>query len=146
MNHDEIRLKDLVHVAGETLKRCYHITKHTIGSAVMCENGNVYSAVNIRGCNYSVCAERIAMGEAMSKGEKNFIMIGAVTATFKNGDLKIDIVSPCGNCRQFLVDHAPKIAVILPGYNIAYAIDLLPDAYISNFEPIEKQIASYKNE
>lgn len=49
----------------------------------------------------------IALGKAISEGERNFLTIVAV-----NG-LNGEIMPPCGNCRQLLSDYLPDGYVII---------------------------------
>jgi cytidine deaminase len=102
----------------------YH---HTVGCALLCKNGKVYTGVNCDGIHGS-CAEYITMGIAISAGEREFETIVATHEKALNG-----IVPPCGNCRQMLFEYCPDIKVILndeQGKLIkVYARDLLPFAW-----------------
>ena len=49
---------------------------HTVGAAIRCKNGNIYSGVNCDGIHGS-CAEYITMGIAISEGEREFDTIVA---------------------------------------------------------------------
>lgn len=80
---------------------------HTVGSAVKCKNGNIYTGVNCDGIHGS-CAEYITMGIAISAGEREFDTIVAVHNDFPN-----KVIAPCGNCRQMLIEYCPNIKVIL---------------------------------
>ncbi len=106
----------------------YH---HTVGCALLCTNGKVYTGVNCDGIHGS-CAEYITMGRAISSGERSFATIVAAHEKAPNG-----VVSPCGNCRQMLFTYCPDIYVILNdecGNLIKVkARDLLPFAW----EPVE---------
>ena len=51
----------------------YH---HTVGCALLCKNGKVYTGVNCDGIHGS-CAEYITMGIAISAGEREFDTIVA---------------------------------------------------------------------
>ena len=115
--------QQLINAATEVIRRNYKNPRHTVGSAVVCGSGKIYSGVNVESCGYGPCAEPIAVGTAISNGEQEFKKIVAVRA-------KGEVISPCGNCRQLLVDHAPNIEVILPhGGNVMRTIitTLLPD-------------------
>ncbi|BFK82139.1 hypothetical protein I3900191A7_22840 [Clostridium baratii] len=60
---------------------------------------------------YSVlgtCAEMIAIGSAISYGEREFECIVAV-----RGEKGEEILAPCGNCRQLLNDYMPHGDVII---------------------------------
>ena len=83
------------------------IYNHTVGAAIRCKNGKVYSGVNCDGIHGS-CAEYIAMGIAISSGEREFDTIVAVHDKTPNC-----LVAPCGNCRQMLIEYCPDIKVIL---------------------------------
>ena len=104
---------------------------HTVGSAVRCKNGKIYRGVNCDGIHVS-CAEYIAMGTAISAGEREFDTIVAVRDKAPN-----NIVAPCGNCRQMLIEYSPDIKVILNDDNnkmVKVDIkDLIPFAW----KPIE---------
>ena len=102
----------------------YH---HTVGCALLCKNGKVYTGVNCDGIHGS-CAEYITMGIAISAGEREFDTIVATHEKALNG-----VVSPCGNCRQMLFEYCPDIKVIVndeEGRLIKVsARDLLPFAW-----------------
>ena len=82
----------------------YH---HTVGCALLCKNGKVYTGVNCDGIHGS-CAEYITMGIAISAGEREFDTIVATHEKALNG-----VVPPCGNCRQMLFEYCPDIMVIV---------------------------------
>ena len=42
---------------------------------------------------------------------------------------EIDVVTPCGACRELLIDHAPDCMVILPGGIKRAVRELLPLPY-----------------
>ena len=106
----------------------YH---HTVGCALLCKNGKVYTGVNCDGIHGS-CAEYITMGIAISAGEREFDTIVATHEKALNG-----VVPPCGNCRQMLFEYCPDIKVIVndeEGKLIKVsARDLLPFAW----EPVQ---------
>jgi cytidine deaminase len=119
---------ELIERATNVIKRNYDNIKynHTVGAAVRCKNGNIYTGVNV----YSVhgaCAEIIAIGAAISAGEREFECIVAI-----GGDNLDLIYSPCGNCRQFILEYAPKCFVIISAENGLCKMkieDLIPHAY-----------------
>jgi len=118
----------LIQLARETLARCYREDRHTVAAAVRCASGKMYTGVNVESCGYGPCAEPIAIGAAITAGEKKF---AAIVAVSRNG-----VLSPCGNCRQLLLDYAPDAMVILVIDGIVKktaARNLLPGCY-TNFE------------
>jgi cytidine deaminase len=123
----------LIAAASDVLDRNYRPVRHTVGAAVLAGSGRVYTGVNVEACGYGPCAEPIAIGAAFSNGEQD---IRAIVAVCKRGDA-YRVISPCGNCRQLLVDYAPDAIVILEvdGKSVkARARDLLPGAYVSRFD------------
>ncbi len=99
---------------------------HTVGAAVRTAGGKIYVGINV----YSVhgaCAEQVALGAAMTAGEREFTDIVAV-----RGPEGAELLPPCGNCRQLLSDYAPSCRVIVPtpaGPRKVPAKELLPFAY-----------------
>ena len=118
----------LIAAASAVLEKNYRAERHTIGSAVLCESGKIFAAVNVDSCGYGPCAEPIAVGSAISGGERGIQRIVAVD----NARAPHNVVSPCGNCRQLLLDYAPECWVIVKhetGLARVRARDLLPIPY-----------------
>lgn len=121
--------KKLIALALEVLQRNFDdgVYHHTVGCALLCRNGKIYTGVNCDGIHGS-CAEYITMGIAISSGEREFDTIVAAHEKSPNG-----IVSPCGNCRQMLMEYCPDVKVIVndeQGNLIKVtARDLLPFAW-----------------
>ncbi len=125
--------RTLIEAASEVLSRNYRAGRHTVGAAVRAGSGRVYTGVNVEACGYGPCAEPIAVGAAFSHGEREILAMVAV----KRRDGVCSVLSPCGNCRQLLLDYAPEAVVILDldGQVVrARAADLLPGAYRSGFD------------
>ena len=131
MTFYEITEKDreLIRVALGCLERNFDdgVYNHTVGCALLCGNGKIYTGVNCDGIHGS-CAEYITMGTAISAGEREFDTIVAVHEKATNG-----VLAPCGNCRQMMVEYCPNIKVILnddQGNLVKVsATDLLPFAW-----------------
>ena len=70
--------------------------------------GKLFSGFNIETSSYglTICAERVALFKALSEGETEFKHIYIMA----DGDQPC---SPCGACRQVLMDYAPNIDVIM---------------------------------
>jgi cytidine deaminase len=103
---DEVRQR-LVQLAIQNLDKAYTPYSHyPVSAALITDQGNVYSGVNIENAAYpvTICAERVAVFKAVSEGEKNFQAIAVVT---KNGG------TPCGSCRQVLAEFGLDTLVII---------------------------------
>jgi len=116
----------LIDAAIGVLAVNYHDDAHTVGAAVLCASGAIHVGVNLEG--YGPCAEPIALGSAISAGERGFAGIVAVT----RDDAGYRLLPPCGTCRQLLLRYAPAVDVLLPldGDVVSRPIgDLLPIPY-----------------
>ena len=99
-----------------------------VGAAILAKSGKVYTGVNVENAAYTVtcCAERVALYNAVSSGERDFEAI-AVTSDSSR------ITTPCGICRQALSEFSPHMDVVSSNGQLAYEIDpldtLLPKAF-----------------
>ena len=110
LTKDQIRELAVKSLAG--IKNSYAPYSHFHVSAVLlCGNGAVYTGNNIENAAYtpSVCAERCAFFKAVSEGERDFTAIALCGGL--NGVVK-DYCSPCGVCRQVMMEFAPEMEVI----------------------------------
>ncbi len=77
----------------------------------------------------TVCAEPIAIGMAISEGERQFDTIVAVGHPGPRGRKAFQVVSPCGMCRELVVDYGKDTRVIISAngkLQKVYMRDLLP--------------------
>ncbi|MFZ1465443.1 MAG: cytidine deaminase [Anaerolineae bacterium] len=81
-------------------------SRYLVGAAVLTAAGDVFTGCNIENASYglTICAERVAIASAIAAGQRDFVMLALVTA---NGG------SPCGACRQVMVEFAPDMPVII---------------------------------
>ena len=122
---------ELIEKAREVIKKNYDGKRynHTVGSALRCKSGRIYLGVNV----YSVhgtCAEQVALGSAITEGERDFDTIVAVDG--ENGR----ILSPCGNCRQVFSDYMPDGFVIVQDGEKLFKVrakDLIPYSYHAQY-------------
>jgi cytidine deaminase len=83
-------------------------SKVEVGSALLTTSGEIISGCNIENSSFggTVCAERVAMWKAVSEGKVDWSSIYVFT---KEG------WSPCGFCRQVMIEFAPKNLKIIIG-------------------------------
>lgn len=101
--------KELILKALEAQKMAYvPYSAFPVGAAILTKSGKVYTGCNIENASFGAtnCAERTAIFKAISEGEKEFDTIAIV------GDPSA-FTSPCGICRQVLVEFGLDITVIL---------------------------------
>ena len=126
-------LDEVIQIAKDVRKNAYvPYSNYSVGAALVCKNGNVYSGCNIENDGImSICAERVAFTKALSEGERDFDYIvicgGSNLETLEN-------CTPCGYCRQFMnefVDKDFKIFLIdsSDDAEIYHIDDLLPHSF-----------------
>ena len=125
----ETERKELYERALEARENAYApFSGFKVGAALMTEDGNVYTGVNVENSSYgaTICAERTAFVKAISEGQRNFKAI-AITA----GDEQESL--PCGICRQFMYEFAPEMEIITgtdkEELNVRLLSQLLPDGF-----------------
>ena len=135
----------LVRAATEAVRARYRYGRHTVGAAILCASGRIHAAVNLDATvgRAAVCAEAVALGAAVMAGEAVEAVVavrqhraGERLGAERQGSEghaeeapRVSIVSPCGLCRELLLDHAPDAMVILPGRGRVPLKALLPDPY-----------------
>lgn len=91
---------------------------HTVAAAIRSTDGRVWTGVHLGATvgRLAVCAEPVALGRAILEGDGT-MAIGVAVRHRKpeEGPGPPDVVSPCGACRDLLLDYAPDALVIVPG-------------------------------
>lgn len=79
-------------------------SEYKVGAAILVEDGRVFAGVNVENASYglSICAERTAVFKAVSEGARKILAVAVCTA---------NAGSPCGACRQVLVEFGADIPV-----------------------------------
>ncbi len=98
-----------------------------VGAAVRCADGRVFEGCNIENASYglTICAERVALFAAVAAGCRQ---IDAIAIAGPGAEP----VSPCGACRQVMVELAPDATVIMAGEEgrrVRRVTDLMPEAF-----------------
>lgn len=101
INFDEMHNRELIQKAASIIKskRVGDSFIGDVGCALISEKNNVYLGVCADVGSNSFCAEQFAIGAMITAGEYTIKKIVAVWIDQNNS---IYIVSPCGNCRQFM--------------------------------------------
>ena len=130
--------RKLIDKAIEIAKKSYSpYSKFPVGAAVLLDNGEIYAGNNQENIAYpsGTCAERTVLNYVHGNFPKNKITVIAVTALKSQST---GPVTPCGFCRQVLVEiernQGEKIKVILHKidgsiYVFDSAFSLLPLAF-----------------
>jgi len=98
-----------------------------VAAAALGLNGNIYTGVNNHHFNGGPCAELVVLGVAASAHAGNLATMVAV------GDGGRGVISPCGRCRQVMLDQLHDICVLVPledGIQSVSVRELLPFSYV----------------
>ncbi len=95
-----------------------------VGAAVITKGGKIFRGCNIENVSYglTICAERVAVFNALSSGAKD---ITAIAISCDNKKL----CTPCGACRQVIYEFSEDAIVIIDrkeGYTTKTIKELLP--------------------
>ncbi|MGN0451821.1 MAG: cytidine deaminase [Acutalibacteraceae bacterium] len=104
---------ELVKIAIDALKNSYSpYSGFRVGAALLTADGSTFSGCNIENASYpaGICAERAAIGNAVSAGAKEFLKIAIVGG--RDGIIT-DYCPPCGICRQVLSEFCGEEFEIL---------------------------------
>jgi cytidine deaminase len=105
-------------------------SRFRVGAAILSKSGKIYTGCNIENSSFglTICAERTAIFKAISEGERHFTAIAVATDEHR-------FISPCGACRQVIMDLAGNIDCILTDVQGAIKVlkmrDLLPYPFTS---------------
>ena len=125
------RKEQLISEAKSVMKYSYSPYSHfRVGAAIRDEDGTIFTGTNIENAAYSltVCAERVAIFNAISKGHRSFTDLAITTSSGLP-------TPPCGPGRQVLYEFNPEMKIHLEGRNNKEEVfrlkDLLPHAFVS---------------
>ncbi|NMB17100.1 MAG: cytidine deaminase [Firmicutes bacterium] len=121
--------EELIRQAMQARERAYApYSGFKVGAVVLGGTGRLYEGCNVENASYgaSLCAERVALGQAIAAGEEDIQAVAVVADTE-------GICSPCGICRQVLIEFGRNIDVVMANmrgdYKIVRSEDLMPYAF-----------------
>jgi cytidine deaminase len=132
MTPEQTKLLDSAKKAAQNAYAPY--SRFNVGAAVLTEGG-VFTGANIENACYNlgICAERVAISNARMNGYTNIIGIAVNCENApkdENGKIKEHQVMPCGACRQWIAELAPKAWLVTNASLRAYTLeDILPLAF-----------------
>jgi cytidine deaminase len=124
-----LKFRKLV-AAAKAAQRNAHApySKFRVGAALLTKSGKVYTGVNVENASYGLtnCAERVAVGKAVSEGHRQFRAIAVVAPSAA--------LSPCGACRQVLAEFGDCVVICADSRNtnrarIHLLSELLPHTF-----------------
>lgn len=123
--------KQLIAAACEARKHAYApYSKFRVGAALLSADGRVFTGCNVENASYglTICAERVALGNAIAQGAKKFVAIAVVY------DAKKEAV-PCGACRQVLREFGEQMVVLCATTRGTYTARTVSELLPASFGP-----------
>mgnify|MGYP006281925937 CR=1 FL=1 len=118
-------MNELIYMAQEVQNKfCLSsdFTAGSVGAALKTNKGNIYTGICINlACGIGFCAEHAAIAEMLKHSETQIDIIVAVS--------KEEIISPCGRCREMMVQIDRKnlnTKVMVTDEKIITLKDLIP--------------------
>lgn len=105
-------------------------SKFRVGAAVLA-GGKIYVGANVENASYglSLCAERAALAQAVAAGARDIEGL-AVCCLDAPPAADIGLRMPCGACRQWISELAPRAWIVVDGAERVFeAAELLPFAF-----------------
>lgn len=105
---DDAQLDVLTSQAWEARLNAYApYSQFHVGAALLSADGRVFSGANVENASLglTMCAERVALGAAISAGVRSIVAIAVA------GESPIGIL-PCGACRQALLEFSRSAVIV----------------------------------
>ena len=106
---------ELLSDAKRTQEEYFVPGKHRTSAGLLTTSGEVYTAINFvtSANNAAIHCEPLVVSQAVQNKDTNYESIVAVTYPNSNPENNIEILSPCGTCRELLNEFCGDINVIL---------------------------------
>lgn len=106
--------EDLLKIAKNArLRSVCPLSSYAVGAALLSKSGTVYIGTNIEDkviMSLSNCAERVAIQNAITHGDREILKIAVVGG--KKDSNYLDNTVPCGVCLQYMLNLDENIEVI----------------------------------
>ena len=114
----------LIQAAVDAREQAYaKYSDYQVGAALLCDAGEIITGCNVENASYglTICAERVAIFNAISQGLRKFTGLAIATA---------DGGPPCGACRQVMSEFSKDLPILLVAADrsnevVATSLDLL---------------------
>lgn len=134
--------KSMLEKAKESALKAYAVySDFQVGCAVLLDNGEIFTANNQENASYpaGICAERLALMYA-NANYPDVSVHSVYIAAFTNEQFTKNPISPCGICRQVLLECENRfnkpIRLLLYGEEKIYIINSIKDILPISFDSL----------
>lgn len=131
----------LVESAKEATYSSYAPYSHfSVGAALLFEDGSIWKGCNQENSSYpcGICAERSALFAAGAQCPEKKVIAICIAARDTTGEFTSRPISPCGACRQVMVEcqdrYGVPMKVFLYGTEGTYILNSVKDLLPLNFD------------
>ncbi|MDR1372907.1 MAG: cytidine deaminase [Dysgonamonadaceae bacterium] len=136
--------KRLIDAAKDATQRSYSpYSGFRVGAAVVLSNGEIITGNNQENVAFpsGSCAERTAVFYACSLYPEHSVIALAVAA-YTGGEFTDNPVSPCGSCRQVLLETEQRyccpVKIYLYGKQFVYIVESVKDLLPLSFDSLQR--------
>jgi len=106
--------RQLCELACDAAKYAYAKYSNFRVGAALVTTRKTYKAANVENASYglSLCAERAAIAQAVTSGDTGLVRLAVACIDAAPND-GINAAMPCGACRQWFVEFAPDLEVLI---------------------------------
>jgi cytidine deaminase len=130
------RDRTLIEEARRLIRARYVPDRHHVAAIVRTKSGHIYAGVHLDTYvkNCSICAESSAIARAATEGD---LALDTIVSVRYRGRGEPKVVSPCGACRELLVDYGDPMVIYATNGTVhkARASRLLPAKYCRPEKP-----------
>lgn len=114
----------LIETAKKIIDKRFKENRHHFAAAIKLKDGRIFTGLQLK-CvvpTGDVCAEAVAIATAIREDASG---VEAIVSVNRIGE----VISPCGRCRELIIEYCPEAEVIMPSANgpvLMPASQLLP--------------------
>lgn len=126
---------DLIVLAQQVLHQAYApYSGFHVGAALRASSGKIYVGCNVENASYglAICAERSALAAAVTQEGRNLQIIEVAVRAERAGHGRCG-ASPCGACRQALIELGPTARVHYLDLDLQPVSRMLQELLVDSF-------------
>lgn len=117
--------RELIGAAEAVLEGCHVPGRHRCAVAMRSSADQVYTGINLISNGVTdIHAEPIALAKAIEAGDPDIETCVAVIYEDDDGSRPVQVVAPCGVCRELLHAFVPGVSLLIPSADSPVRVSL----------------------